>query len=514
MVEAGEMVVEAVAEGSAPADPEVVVLAMRPRGGADVGVQVEDADVAAVAGWGVDLRRRLARSRAKGGRGDLVWIDLEREQPAAVLMVGLGGSTPEELRRSAAAASRRLQGCGEVLVRASRDLDPGQLRAFVEGLHLPTGTVTWGSRPPPAPPARVRVVVGDTVRGPAAVEAGTSHARATLLARRLIHTPPNIKSPEWMADQAREVARATGLDVRVWDPAELARDGFGGILAVGAGSSRSPRLVQLTLRGPGGAPQQAGTPGVRPRHVVLVGKGITFDSGGLSLKPRDAQILMKTDMSGAAVVLAVMGALGLAGELARMAGLRVTGLMCLAENLPGASATRPGDVITHHGGLTSEVLNTDAEGRLVLGDALDYAVRDLGADVVVDVATLTGAATLGLGRQHAALFSNDDGLAESLAEAGAEAGERMWRMPLHAEYARYIESDVADLANVGRGADPMPGAITAALFLQRFVGDAPWAHIDIAGPGRSESERDEGPKGGTGFAARALLRWIEAGAPT
>jgi leucyl aminopeptidase len=195
------------------------------------------------------------------------------------------------------------------------------------------------------------------------------------------------------------------------------------------------------------------------------------------------------------------------------AGIQVTGLLCMAENLPGASATRPGDVVTHHGGLTSEVVNTDAEGRLVLGDGLDFAVRDLAADVVVDIATLTGAATLGLGRRYAALFSNSDVLAQALRDAGEAAGEQMWRMPLHDGYAELISSDVADQANAGRGRGLSPGSITAALFLQRFVSGTAWAHLDIAGPGRSDAERDDLPKGGTGFGARALLRWIEAGAP-
>jgi leucyl aminopeptidase len=245
------------------------------------------------------------------------------------------------------------------------------------------------------------------------------------------------------------------------------------------------------------------------RHVVLVGKGITFDSGGLSLKPPDMQVGMKTDMSGAAAVLAVMGALS--GRVPP--DLRVTGVLCLAENLPGAAAARPGDVVTHHGGLTSEVVNTDAEGRLLLGDGLDFAVRDLAADVVVDIATLTGAATLGLGRRYAALYSTSDALAGALCRAGEASGELAWRMPLHADYAELIASEVADQANAGHGSGPGPGSITAALFLQRFVGATSWAHLDIAGTGRSDAERDDLPKGGTGYGARMLLRWIEAGAP-
>ena len=494
-------------------DPEVVVLAVRPPERADGDVVVGALESELVAGWGIDLPRRLARTRVTGSRSEVTWIDLERDDPRAVLMVGLGSGSPADLRRSAAAAVRRLRGMGEVLVLATRELDGPGVRAFVEGLHLATGTVTWASIPPPSPPSRVRVAVPDLSWGSAAVADGGIHAAATIAARQLIHTPSNIKSPEWLAERAAEAAQAAGLSVRTWAPQDLARDGFGGILAVGAGSSRPPRFVQITQGASPRGRRPAGEGGVGGadspvRHVVLVGKGITFDSGGLSLKPPDMQVGMKTDMSGAAVVAAVMAALP--GRVPP--GVRVTGLLCLAENLPGASAARPGDVVVHHGGLTSEVVNTDAEGRLVLGDGLDYAVHDLDADVVVDVATLTGAATLGLGRRYAALFSTSDGLAAALAAAGEEAGEQMWRMPLHEDYADLFASDVADQANSGTGSGPGPGAITAALFLRRFVGPTAWAHLDIAGVGRSDAERDDLPKGGTGFGVRALLRWIEAGA--
>ncbi len=501
---------EASADPPAPGEPDagthadpgpgVVIIGVHPAAGPDQPVRVDQAIVEMLASWGVDLPRRLSRTHASGARSEAVWIDLERDAPAAVLALGLGSATPSEVRRSAAAAARRVRGTDEVLVLATRGLDDAAVRAFTEGLFLGTAPPTWASSPQPAPPARVRLAVTDVAGGQRAIDAGRVHAGATLAARILVHTPPNIKDPAWMAGQAQEVAAASGLTIRVLDGGELALEGFGGLVAVGTGSVRPPRLVQLEW-----APD--GSPDVR--HVVLVGKGITFDSGGLSLKPPDMQVAMKTDMSGAAAVCAVMGALAHRAPV----GLRVTGLLCLAENLPGASATRPGDVVTHHGGLTSEVVNTDAEGRLVLADGLDYAVNDLGADVVVDIATLTGAATLGLGRRHAALFSTSDALAAGLVAAGDAAGEVMWRMPLHADYAELISSEVADQANAESRPGPGPGAITAALFLSRFVGSTPWAHLDIAGVGRSDAERDDIPKGGTGFGARALLRWLEAGAP-
>lgn len=483
------------------APPEVLVVAMRPAAGPEAPIGLDPDDVTLLAGWGVDLPRRLSRAGATAARSEVVWIDLEAEAPRAVLVVGLGSGSTADLRSSAAAAGRRLRKVGEVLVLATRGLDPGGVAAFTEGMLLATPTPTWASKPADLMPARVRIAVSELASGEPAVARGAAHARATVAARELIHTPPNIKSPAWLADRAATAAQRSGLSARIWDPDALRRDGFGGILAVGAGSSRPPRLVVL------GHEPAAGTRSAR--HVVLVGKGITFDSGGLSLKPAELQIGMRTDMAGAAVVCAVMAALP--GRVPP--DLRVTGVLCLAENLPGSAAMRPGDVVTHHGGITSEIVNTDAEGRLVLGDGLDLAVNDLAADVVVDIATLTGAARLGLGRRYAPLYSTTDALADALVSAGTEAGELLWRMPLVDGYAELIESDVADQANSVRRAGHEPGSITAALFLRRFVGDTPWAHLDIAGTGRADAERDELPKGGTGFGARLLLRWLEAGAP-
>jgi leucyl aminopeptidase len=233
-----------------------------------------------------------------------------------------------------------------------------------------------------------------------------------------------------------------------------------------------------------------------------VGKGITFDSGGLSLKPNEGMKTMKTDMAGGAVVMAVMSAVRAFGV-----GKRVTGLIAAAENMPSGSAMRPSDVISHYGGKTSEVLNTDAEGRLVLADALAYADARLEPDVVVDIATLTGAAKIALGLRYGALFATDDALAEALADAGEESGERLWRMPLIEDYRPAIDSDVADVANIGRGG-VSAGAITAALFLREFAGERPWAHLDVAGPARAGSDEGELSRGATGFGTRVLLRWL------
>ena len=332
------------------------------------------------------------------------------------------------------------------------------------------------------------------IEGPARVAAATAGADIagrTLLARTLANTPSNIKDPAWLARQAQAVAGGA-LTVTVHGPDWLHHHGFGGILAVAAGSARPPRLVHMEYRGATAGP-----------HVVLVGKGITFDSGGLSLKPPPSMPLMKTDMSGGAAVIAALAAVRDAGI-----PLRVSGLVAWAENMPSGSAMRPGDVIRHYGGRTTEVLNTDAEGRLVLADALAYAADTLSPDVMVDLATLTGAATVGLGRQHAALYATSDRLASALVAAGEAAGEPVWRMPLVPEYRPAIDSVIADSANTNTDTVTQAGSITAALFLQPFTGAVTWAHLDIAGTGRTESDRPDCRKGATGFGVGLLTEWL------
>jgi leucyl aminopeptidase len=309
--------------------------------------------------------------------------------------------------------------------------------------------------------------------------------------------PSNLKQPVWLAEQSRAVAERSGLGLEILDAGGLAAGGFGGLLSVGGGSATPPRLVRLDYR-PEGATRSR-------RPIVLVGKGVTYDSGGLSIKPRESMAAMKTDMAGAAAVLAVL-------DGCRWLGVRrsVTGLLALAENAVGAASYRPGDVVRHYGGRTSEILNTDAEGRLVLADAVAYAVQELDPDAVIDIATLTGAATLGLGRWQAPLFTGDDRLATALLAAGEEAGERLWRMPLVEDYRHALDSAVADLCHVSVDKKLGGGAITAALFLREFAGGRRWAHLDVAGTARSEKDDHEITRGATGFGARVLLRWLEA----
>jgi leucyl aminopeptidase len=354
--------------------------------------------------------------------------------------------------------------------------------------------------------ARVRGAVDASVgaagagEGRPAFEAALAKARvvveATALARDLTNTPSARKTPAWMGRQIQKAASGiTNLSVSVREPATLATEGFNGILAVGSGSANPPRLVELSWR-PRGA----------RRHVVLIGKGITFDTGGVCIKTRPGMKLMRKDMGGAAAVLAATVA---AGTL--RLPIRITALAPLAENSLGADSYRPGDVIRHYGGQTSEITNTDAEGRVVLADAIAYAVRRLRPDVIVDLATLTGAQGVALGKRTAAIFSDNDALAKDLQDAGETVGESLWRMPLVDDYLGELGSDVADRIN---STDVGAGAVIAALYLREFTGSMRdnWAHIDMSSPAWSESNDGETVKGATGWGVRTLLRWLESAA--
>jgi leucyl aminopeptidase len=319
----------------------------------------------------------------------------------------------------------------------------------------------------------------------AAVIAGVTHGRD------LVSEPANVLSPEAFAEACRELGSALGLEVEVHDRRALERLGMRALLGVSQGSAREPRVAML--RWSGGAADEP--------PVALVGKGVCFDSGGLSLKPAAGMEEMKWDMGGAGAVFGAMKAL--AGRKARA---NVVGILGLTENMPSGTAQRPGDVVTSMSGLTIEVVNTDAEGRLVLADVLHYAKEHLKPKVIVDLATLTGAIVVALGHEQAGLFTPDDELAGRIQTAGAAVGERVWRMPLGDDYAKHIKSDIADIKNVGRARQA--GATAGAVFLQRFVGEVPWAHIDIAGTAWSSEDRPLARKGATGFGIRLLDRLI------
>ncbi|RJK98411.1 leucyl aminopeptidase [Vallicoccus soli] len=453
---------------------------------------------------GVDLADEAARAGARGSEAEVNAVPVRAEGVAVevVLLAGAGDGTPRALRRAGAALARRARGrraLAAALPEAVEGPRDEAARALGEGLALAAYAFPRRGTTPPQPGAQ-----GGALGRLLLVERGAAEplrraaatARAVATARDLANTPADVEDPAWLAARAGELLEGAGVALRVRDEAELAEEGFGGVLAVGAGSARPPRLLEMAYE-----PEGAGR---RTPHVVLVGKGITFDSGGLSLKPREAMVPMKTDMAAGGAVVAVMTALAELGVTAR-----VTALVPAAENLPGASAMRPGDVVTHYGGRTVEVLNTDAEGRLVLADALAYADAVLDPDVVVDIATLTGAASLGLGRRHGALYSGDDDLAAALVAAGVASGDALWRMPLVEDYRRAMDSPVADLSNISRDSTVSGGSITAALFLREFAGGRRWAHLDVAGPARADGDEHEVTKGGTGFGTRVLLRWLE-----
>ncbi|MBB4918010.1 leucyl aminopeptidase [Streptosporangium saharense] len=431
----------------------------------------------------------LAHYEAKGEAGEVVEVPVANgDGVGRVLLYGVGDGSAGALRKAGAAAVRRGRGRSSVRV----VLPEGPVAAFVEGALLATYTFRIGE--PRATPAALVEFVGGGEGVEAEVTRGAVVAEAVSFARDLANTPASVKTPQWLAERAAERAEAAGgaVGVKVWDEHALREEGFGGILAVGQGSVSPPRLVQLSY-----APEGA------TRHVVLVGKGITFDTGGLSLKPTDNMKFMKTDMAGAATVIAAVGALATLG-----AQVRVTALVAAAENAFSGTAQRPSDVITQYGGRTVEVLNTDAEGRLVMADALAYADAELDPDAMVDVATLTGAISVALGKDVGAVFASDDALAAELTEAGTQAGERLWRMPLIEDYLPALDSGVADLANIEAGSTYGAGSITAALFLREFTGKRPWAHLDIAGVGRSTADEGYLSKGATGYGVRLLLDWL------
>jgi leucyl aminopeptidase len=438
----------------------------------------------------------LQATEHTGAAGSAQTLVRPLRRPGRVVLAGIGAGDEAGWRAAGAAMTRAALREKNLTVALAAGAGASQLRGLVEGLLL--AAYRFRLVPEKRPGARalrqVTVVVDDEQPLRAAMDRARLVAEATYLARDLTNTPSMEKTPAWFAGRvARAAAGTSGLRLTVRGPAELAAEGFGGILAVGGGSSRDPRLVELGWR-PRGA----------RRHVVLVGKGITFDTGGISIKTVDGMKLMRKDMAGAAAIIAAtLGAarLGLP--------IRVTALAPLAENMPSGSAWRPGDVVRHYGGQTTEVLNTDAEGRVVLADALAYAARRLDPDVLVDLATLTGANAVALGKRTAALYSDSDELAGQLRAAATAAGENVWRMPLPDDYLELFASEVADLANVGTGGTA--GSVVAALYLREFAGAARdrWAHLDMSAPSWADGADGELPKGATGWGVRMLIRWLE-----
>ncbi len=480
---------------SASSSPDVLV----------VGARVRDDAVTVLSGpeeARAALATQLAAVGFSGGKDELVRLPGDGSGPA-IAVVGLPeDADADDLRSAAGTAVRQLAGVRSVAI----DLPAGDdelLGAALEGAALGAYSFTAyrekSAGSGKAPVGEIEVI-GAAADPEALVARASAVAEAAALVKDLVNTPPLDLYPATFAERALAFADELPLEVTVWDERRLAEEGFGGILGVGQGSTRPPRLVRVDYA-PAGA----------SRHLALVGKGITFDSGGLSLKPATGMVGMKYDMTGAATVLAV------AVAAARLAlPVRVTAWLCLAENMPSGSAIRPNDVLRIRDGRTVEVLNTDAEGRLVLADGLAAASEEH-PDAIVDIATLTGAAMVALGTRYAAVMG-EDGLVDEVLAAAKASGELLWPMPLPGELRATIASDVADIANANPG-NTAGGMLLAGVFLQEFVGrtgeedDAPripWAHLDIAGPAKGPSS----PYGFTGrgpsaVGVRALLRLAE-----
>jgi leucyl aminopeptidase len=480
-------------------------------------IQTPDGPSAAPGADGVDealggtLSASLTALGATGDLEELTKIPGGGKLPAKLLLaVGLGpvpsdsgAFDPDSLRRAAGTALRDLAGSG-ANGKNGKNGKSGDSGARTVALALPardaaeaeavaTGALLGGYtfrkyRATPATEVAVTLLT-DEANEPG-VSRGKVMADAVNLTRDLVNTSPVHLPPAELAAAAERAADGKNVAVEVLAEGELADGGYGGILAVGMGSARGPRLVRLSYTHPSAT-----------KTVVFVGKGITFDSGGLSLKPPKSMETMKSDMSGAAAALAATGAIAELGL-----EVNVVTYLCAAENMPGGGAQRPSDIITIYGGKTVEVLNTDAEGRLVLADGLARSAADH-PDLVVDIATLTGAQVVALGSRTSGVMASDDQLAARVADVMREAGEAAWPMPLPQHLRKGIDSPVADLANVASGSDG-GGMLVAGLFLREFAPDGvAWAHLDIAGPAfNSGGAYGYTPKGGTGAAVRALVR--------
>jgi leucyl aminopeptidase len=440
------------------------------------------------------LARRIRKVEFRGRPEEM--LIHHGETPVVLLGLGPAPVTPDAWRLAGArgrqeAERQRARRVAADLSAAART--PEAPAAFVEGFQL-AGYRFVGYASEAERRARVQELtlldergVPDELRSAlAAVEAVTPE---TFRARDLVNEPASVATPRFLADRVAALAAdVPGLEAEAWGPERIAREGLAGLMAVARGSREEPRFIRLRHAGGRGAPR-----------IVLVGKGITFDSGGLSLKPPKSMETMKYDMAGGA---AVIGAVAAAARLGL--AVDVTGYVPATENLPGGQAQKPGDVIRFLNGKTVEVLNTDAEGRLILADALALASREK-PDVIIDVATLTGACRVALGTLFAGVMGNDQRLVSALVAAGRSSGERLWELPLVREYRDELKSPVADLKNVGGDA----GTIIAGLFLQEFVDGVAWAHLDIAGPAFTEKDLPLTPRGGTGFGVRLLVRYLQ-----
>ncbi|HEV2291678.1 MAG TPA: leucyl aminopeptidase, partial [Gemmatimonadales bacterium] len=446
----------------------------------------------------------LARLYAAGdfaGKKDEVAVLYPPGPAARIVLVGLGKGdaiTRTQLRRAAAIGAKRARtmGVGSAEFHVASEgrgavtpRDAGQVVA--EGLGQGAWQFTEMKRPPeePKPPLGSVAILApaDTAEWTAGAATGAAVAAGQALTRRIQMLPGNVCTPTFIAEQARELAARHKLKVTILDRAAILQEGMGALLAIAQGSAEEPRFIALEYEGAAGKP------------VVLVGKGVTFDTGGISIKPAQNMEDMKFDMSGAAAVLGAFEALGRIRPK-----VRVVGLIPSAENMPSGTAVKPGDVVKSHLGKTIEVINTDAEGRLLLADALSYA-RRYDPAVVLDAATLTGAIVIALGHTALGIMGNDDAVVEEVRRAGERAGERGWPLPLWDEYRELNKSDIADVRNTG---GRPAGSITAGWFLREFAESFPWAHLDIAGTAYSDREDPTSAKGPTGMGVRLFTEFV------
>ncbi|HKW94564.1 MAG TPA: leucyl aminopeptidase [Methylomirabilota bacterium] len=490
-------------EGRKPLEVRVDVLVVGQHGdGARPAPEVAALDRA----LGGLLSRVLKSEKFEGKPGQTSYFHTSGAVPAErVIVVGLGSRKPgergrvdaEPIRRATASAVRRARDLGASTVAVFMPALSARERAqaIAEGALLGTYRFDKYLKEKNGKVIGALAVLEPDRRNLAAaregVRVGRILAEATCVTRDLVNEPANVVTPSFLARRAAEIAKEGGLKLRVLERAECTKMGMGAFVGVAQGSEEPPKFIHLTY-----------TPSGRVRRrVVVIGKGITFDSGGLDLKTADGMLRMKDDMSGAAAVLGIFQA------LPRLKPpVEVHGLIAATENMPSGTAQRPGDVVRVMNGLTVEIGNTDAEGRLTLADALAYAVKHIAPDEMIDMATLTGAVVIALGQGVSGVMASDDGLAGRVLAAADAAGERMWRLPLHDEYKEGLKSDVADLNNVSgqRGA----GAIVAALFMREFTAGVPWAHLDIAGTAFTERDLPLGPKGATGVTVRTLLSYL------
>ena len=452
------------------------------------------------------LSRAFAAAKFTGKKGSSCTVLAPGGGLSRVVATGLGkveALTPFGVEEAGGAAAAALSGEAEAAL-AADGLTPQHTASAALGAVLKAyrfDRYRTKEKPEDKPKLKkLSVLSGDPAAAVEAWGAAEAVAYGVFLARDLVSEPPNVLFPAEMADRCR-VLEELGVKVEIFGLKELEKLGFGMLLGVSMGSAREPRMVVMRWNGaPGHGKGKGKKASPKAKPIAFVGKGVTFDTGGISIKPAGGMEDMKWDMAGAGAVIGAMAAIA-----GRKAKVDVVGLVGLVENMPSSTAQRPGDVVTSYSGQTVEIINTDAEGRLVLGDVLWYCQERFEPEFMLDLATLTGGIIVSLGHEYAGLFSNDEPLAQKLQAAGTAWGEKLWRMPLGEAYDKMLKSEIADMKNVGGRPG---GSISAACFLQRFTNGVPWAHLDIAGTAWSSKDHPTIPKGATAFGVRLMDRLV------